>query len=100
MDTPEQCRDMSDVRAGVDALDEHIVSLLARRAKYMEAAAKIKGKKELIRDEDRKAAVIARAQKQAESLNAPSEMVTAVYETLVEESIAYEMRVYDALPRQ
>ncbi|MHB8283162.1 MAG: chorismate mutase [Caulobacteraceae bacterium] len=91
---------MSDVRAGVDALDEQIVSLLAGRAKYMEAAARIKGKKELIRDEERKAAVIARAQRQAESLNAPFDLVTAVYETLVEESIAYEMKVYDELPRQ
>ena len=39
---PEQCQTMTDVRAGVDAVDRQVVALIARRFGYMDAAARLK----------------------------------------------------------
>ena len=58
---PEGCQTMVEVRTGVDALDQELVALLARRFGYMDAAARIKPSRSDVRDEARKAQVIANA---------------------------------------
>ena len=60
---PEQCRSMAEVRAGVDQLDAELVTLLARRFRFMDAAARIKLSRDDVRDEARKAEVIERLYK-------------------------------------
>ena len=87
---------MAEVRAGVDALDEALVTLLGERFRYMDAAARIKPTRDAVRDEPRKAAVIAHAMAVAGREGAPPDVVTALYETLVEGSIAYELARFDA----
>ncbi len=87
---------MSEVRAGVDALDEEIVALIAARTRFMEAAARIKTERAAVRDEARKAAVIAHALEVAAKAGAPAAVVRNVYEALVESSIAYEFVCFDA----
>jgi isochorismate pyruvate lyase len=96
MIAPEHCTTMSEVRAGVDALDEEIVALIAARTRFMEAAARIKSEREAVRDEARKAAVIAHALEVAAKAGAPPALVRGVYEALVEGSIAYEFACFDA----
>ena len=95
---PEDCRTMAEVRAGVDALDEALVTLLARRFRYMDAAARIKPERGQVRDEARKAAVIAAARAEAEREGAPPELVADLWERLVEGSIAYELERWDKRP--
>ncbi len=97
MIAPENCTTMSEVRAGVDALDEQIVALLAARTRFMDAAARIKNERKAVRDEARKAAVIAHALDAAARTGAPPALVRNVYEALVESSIAYEFERFDAL---
>lgn len=92
---PEDCRTMAEVRAGVDALDEALVTLLARRFRYMDAAARIKPERAQVRDEARKAAVIAHARAVAERERVPDAFVAELYERLVEASIAYELDRWD-----
>ncbi|MDR6789563.1 isochorismate pyruvate lyase [Sphingomonas sp. BE138] len=92
----ERCTTMTEVRAGVDALDRELVALLRQRFDYMEAAARIKPARSAVRDEPRKAQVIAQARAEAERLGLPAEAVAAMWETLVEASIAYEMTAFDA----
>lgn len=94
---PENCQTMADVRSGVDALDRELVELLARRFGYMRAAARIKPSRDQVRDEARKAEVIAAAQKAAVELGVPETLVAEFWEELVETSIAYEMREWDRL---
>ena len=89
------CTTMTDVRAGVDALDREIVALLAKRFAYMDAAARIKPARGAVRDEDRKAAVIANARAEAVALGVPEEVIGELWETLVEASIAYELAAFD-----
>ncbi len=90
------CTTMTEVRAGVDALDRELVALLARRFGYMDAAARIKPERGHVRDEARKAAVIANARTEAERLGLPGDVIADLWERLVEASIAYELAAFDA----
>lgn len=99
MDTaiaPDDCCKMTEVRAGVDALDRELVALFDRRFAYMRAAARIKPERGMVRDEARKAAVIEAARAEAQRLGAPAERIAALWEVLVESSIAYELERFDA----
>ena len=93
---PEDCQTMAQVRPGVDSLDRELVALLARRFDYMRAAARIKPDRTMVRDEARKAAVIAAARAEAQRLGAPAERIAALWDALVESSIAYELEQWDA----
>lgn len=90
------CTTMAEVRAAIDALDERIVTLLGERMRYMDAAARIKPTRGAVRDEPRKAQVIDNAAAVAERVGFPVELVRALYEQLVEGSIAYELDRFDA----
>jgi len=86
---------MTDVRAGVDALDRDLVALIAKRFAYMDAAARIKPERGHVRDEARKAQVIDNARAEAVRLGVPEAVVADLWETLVEASIAYELAAFD-----
>lgn len=92
----EDCQTMADVRAAIDALDADLVRLLARRFAYMRAAARIKPQRGQVRDEARKAEVIANAAALAGELGLPDDVIADVWERLVEGSIAYELNAWDA----
>ena len=92
---PEACRTMADVRAGVDAVDADLVGLLAERFGYMRAAAHIKTERNTVRDEARKRQVIDNAVAEARARGVPTDLVAALWEQLVEASIAYELKAFD-----
>jgi isochorismate pyruvate lyase len=92
---PDQCHTMKEVRAGVDATDRALVELLATRFGYMRAAARIKPERGHVRDEARKAEVIANAAAHAGKNGWPPEIAAELWEVLVEASIAYEMEHFD-----
>ncbi|GAO79140.1 MULTISPECIES: chorismate mutase [unclassified Sphingopyxis] len=87
---PEQCETMIDVRAGVDEVDRALVALLVRRFGYMDAAARIKPDRSAVRDEVRKAEVLDNVARAAEIAGLEPERLRAVWNELVEQSIAYE----------
>lgn len=95
MTEPSECQSMAQVRAGVDAVDQDIVTLLGRRMRFMEAAARIKTDRGQVRDERRKAEVIAQAKVVAQRVGFPPHLAAQLYEVLVEASIAYELRCFD-----
>lgn len=92
---PADTSTMAEVREGVDAIDRALVTLMARRFGYMDAAARIKPSRETVRDEDRKADVIANVKAYAAELGVPVPLAAALWEMLVENSIAYEFIRYD-----
>ncbi|WP_265563299.1 chorismate mutase [Sphingomicrobium arenosum] len=94
---PQDCQTMTEVRAGVDAVDRALVALLARRFGYMDAAARIKPTRDAVRDEARKADVKQKADAEARRLGVDPELVDRLYEDLVETSIAHEMVRWDGL---
>lgn len=89
------CTTMAEVRAGVDEVDRALIALLARRFAYMDAAARIKPERGQVRDEARKAQVIANAVAGARAAGLPEAPIAAVWEHLVEASIAYELAAFD-----
>ncbi|MEM9501849.1 MAG: chorismate mutase [Pseudomonadota bacterium] len=95
--SPEDCETMIDVRVGVDATDRELVALLDRRFGYMRAAARIKPSRDAVRDEKRKAHVIREAVKDAEARGIPGQVVSDLWERLVEASIAYEFEKWDQI---
>jgi isochorismate pyruvate lyase len=92
---PQHCATMADVRAGVDAVDRALVDLLAARFAYMDAAARIKSERAAVRDEARKARVIANVRAEALSRGLPADAIAALWDGLVEASIAYELDRFD-----
>ena len=92
---PADCRTMAEVRHGVDLLDEEIVALLGERFRYMDAAARIKPVREAVRDEGRKAQVLANVARLATDHGVPEAVAAELYERLVEASIAYELGRFD-----
>jgi isochorismate pyruvate lyase len=92
---PQDCTTMLEVRAGVDAVDRALIALLARRFGYMDAAARIKPERGQVRDEARKAQVIANACAQARAAGVPEAAIADLWERLVEASIAYELDKFD-----
>ena len=93
---PADCTTMVEVREGVDAVDRALVDLLVRRFGYMDAAARIKPERGAVRDEPRKAAVIDAAAERAEAAGLPEDVIRALWDQLVESSIAYELTRFDA----
>lgn len=88
---------MVEVREGVDATDRELMALIDRRFGYMRAAARIKPTRNAVRDEERKASVIAAAVKDAEARGLPGDVIADIWERLVEGSIAYEFVEWDRI---
>jgi isochorismate pyruvate lyase len=63
--------------------------------RFMVAAARIKSARTDVRDEERKAAVIANARRAAAELGVPPSLAEALWEVLVEGSIAFELEEFD-----
>ena len=89
------CTTMAEVRLGVDEVDRELMALLVRRFAYMDAAARIKPERGHVRDEARKAQVIANARAGAQAAGLPADAIAALWNDLVEASIAHELEAFD-----
>src|SRR3546814_16850590 len=85
---PIDCTTMAEVRRGVDRLDEEIAALLAERFRYMEAAARIKPDREAVRDDWRKAAVIAKVSSAAAREGGPAARIALISPALFANPLA------------
>jgi len=94
---PDDCRDMTDVRAGVDEIDRMLVALIARRQGYMDAAARIKTDRNVVRDEARIQEVLTKVKAEAERQGLSWAIAEPVWRQMMERCIAYEFDVWDEL---
>jgi isochorismate pyruvate lyase len=94
---PADCLTMAEVRAGVDALDAELVALIGERFRYMDAAARIKPERGAVRDEARKAEVLANVARHAAAAGVPASVAADLWERLVEASIDHEFERFDEL---
>ena len=92
---PEACRTMAEVREGVDALDRALVELLARRQRYMDAAARIKPDRSAVRDEARIEQVVANVKAEASKAGLSHAIAEPVWRLLIERCIAHELEAWD-----
>ena len=94
---PEDCATMAEVRVGVDALDRALVQLLAERQRYMDAAARIKPDRGVVRDEARIADVVAKVKAAATKAGLSHEIAEPVWRLLIERCIAHEFVQWDQI---
>lgn len=99
---PDACQDMTDVRAGVDEVDRMLVALITRRQGYMNAAARIKPSRDVVRDEARIREVLAKVRAEAERSGLSWAIAEPVWREMMERCIAHEFVVWDDLraPKQ
>jgi isochorismate pyruvate lyase len=95
--SPQHCETMIEVRTGVDQVDRELVALLVRRFAYMDAAARIKADRTAVRDEARKAEVLDNVAREAGAAGLDPVRLRAVWNELVEQSIAHEAIEWDRL---
>lgn len=88
---------MTEVRAGIDEIDQRMVELVARRFRFMDAAARIKPDRAAVRDENRKAEVLAKVDRAAAEAGVDRSLMARIYEELIERSIAYEFVEFDRI---
>ena len=94
---PEACASMAEVRHGVDALDRALVVLLAERQRYMDAAARIKTDRGVVRDEARIEDVVAKVKAAATRAGLSHDIAEPVWRQLIERCIAHEFVEWDRL---
>jgi isochorismate pyruvate lyase len=87
----------TEVRQGVDQVDHDIMTLIAKRFSYMDAAARIKYQRSDVRDEVRKAEVLANIRRLALDMRIPQHVVAEMWECLIEGSISYETDRWDSI---
>lgn len=92
---PQDCTTMAEVRVGVDALDRALVKLLAERQGYMDAAARIKPDRKVVRDTARIEDVVSKVKAAATEAGLSHAIAEPVWRTLVDRCIAYEFGVWD-----
>ena len=92
---PAACETMKDVRAGVDEIDRMLVALIARRQGYMDAAARIKPSRSVVRDEARIQQVLDNVKAEAAKHGLSYGIAEPVWRELMERCIAYEFEVWD-----
>ena len=86
---------MVEVRAGVDALDRALVTLLAERQRYMDAAARIKPNRDAVHDEARIEDVVSKVLAAADAHHLSRDIAEPVWRTLIDRCIAHEFAAWD-----
>ena len=92
---PLPCPEMETIRRQIDALDKHLVALLADRQKLIEAAGKVKPARDTVRDDARIEEVIALVKQEAAKVGLAADIAEPVWRQLIESSIAHEYKVFD-----
>lgn len=92
---PEACRSMTEVRVGVDALDRALVTLMAERQRYMDAAARIKTDRAVVHDQARIEDVVSKVKASARAAGLSEAIAEPVWRTMVDRCIAYEFEAWD-----
>ncbi|MBN8528876.1 MAG: chorismate mutase [Caulobacterales bacterium] len=92
---PEACETMVQVRQGVDALDRALVTLLAERQRYMDAAARIKPSRDVVHDDARIEDVVSKVLAAAGLVGLSPAIAEPVWRTLIDRCIAHEFAAWD-----
>jgi len=95
--TGAECQSMIDVRYEVDRLDRTLVALIAERQSYMDAAARIKGDRNTVRDPARIEDVVSKVLAEAAKHGLSPSIAEPVWRTMIEQCIQHEFVEWDAL---
>ena len=92
---PQACGSMAELREAIDLLDGRLVALLAVRQAYIERAAELKSSRDQVRDPARIEDVVAKVIAEGRKAGLSAEIAEAVWRSLIEASIAHELKAFD-----
>lgn len=90
--TPEQCKNMTDIRAEIDRLDRQVVGLLGQRFAYVKAASRFKTSETAVRAPERLQAMLQQRRVWAEEEGLNADAIEKMYQDLVNHFIDEEMQ--------
>lgn len=88
---PENCADMNEIRAEIDALDQEVIALLAQRFEYVKSAAKFKKNPDQVQAKARFESMLAQRRIWAEHAGLSPAVIEKMFRDLVTWFIAQEM---------
>ena len=95
--TSDTAEALGDVRYEIDRLDRILVTLIAERQSFMDAAARIKGERKAVHDRARIEDVVSKVLAEADRQGLSRAIAEPVWRTMIDRCIAYEFGSFDAL---
>ncbi|MBC6444027.1 MAG: chorismate mutase [Alphaproteobacteria bacterium GM202ARS2] len=94
MKSPQTCKNLTDVREAIDAIDEKVLQLLTERQAYVHQAARFKTREQVV-DKKRIDAIVEKVRAYADTHNVNPDMVEDVWRRMIEEFIRLEYQLLD-----
>ncbi len=95
MKKPQDCLNMQEIRAEIDAIDQQIVALISERGLFVHQAATFKTDEVSVKDEERVKAVIDSKKKLALSYGISPELIGSIYQLMINHFIQEEMKAFN-----
>ncbi|HQN94368.1 MAG TPA: chorismate mutase [Prolixibacteraceae bacterium] len=96
MKDPEDCKSIEEIRNEIDTIDNQFVKLIAKRAKYVDNAAKFKADVDSVKDEKRVARVIDSRRMLAAEHGVSPELIEDIYRVMIKFFIGEEQKKWEA----
>lgn len=87
---------INEVRELIDSIDDKILNLIAERKNLVIEAVKLKSKDQIV-DSERIKKIIQKLSKQAVEKKLPDGLVEKLWNTMIQEFIDYETKIYDEI---
>jgi isochorismate pyruvate lyase len=91
---PKQCKNIQEIREGIDEIDLQIIELFGKRLNFVEEIVKFKNDEEAIVAKDRQKEVIELRRKWADSFNLDPDLIESIYKTLLQFNIKKELKIF------
>jgi isochorismate pyruvate lyase len=91
MQKAAECKNLEEIRNGIDFIDNQIVKLISERAEYVQKAAKFKKSEQSVRDEKRVALVIESKKQLALKYNISPELISDLYQRMIDFFVQQEL---------
>ena len=88
------CSSLGEIRKNIDSIDKEIVSLLVRRGKYVQQAAKFKSNYSMIEDKKRIDEIIDKVTSYSRDLDFDSTVIEKIYSFMIEVYIQFEKKKF------
>jgi isochorismate pyruvate lyase len=92
--SPNECKNMQDIRTEIDRIDRQVIALLGQRFQYVQAAARFKTSEATVRAPERFQAMLQQRRCWADKEGLAPDAIEKMYSDLVNYFIAEEMRTW------
>jgi isochorismate pyruvate lyase len=88
------CRNIREIRAGIDEIDYQILAHLRKRMEYVEAIVKFKSDPDEIVARERQLELLQKRSKWAMEFGLDPELIEEIYKTLINWNVRKEMEIF------